>query len=484
MLFKSAAKEEAMKKGLALGMVIGGMVWNLPAFSAPNQTSEAYLQSVQQYMSEENQKSSFSKTSLYERSLVGMARIFLGDIEGARVLLESCLTDSRESEERLAGPQLWVALFALQYERITDERRYHSDAVEICKWYLALPRAQGLPAISNTNSDGVFWTQTVSLEDARLGTAVLRLASALSANAELKEKMEIEAANLEGEIQKWNQIPDGSFLLMASAPGALHKSFRLEKGIYLVANPELQAAQNAESVSEMLRSYWSRLSHQSLTDEEKAARYEITRRLAQSAENLLLWREENNLKVYDVSSTALLYGREEWYFPEGKKRARAAGVIPVCFDLFRGRWDLFSVASAAVNIAPASTSCRGKACLAPTSVQSQTPDALFEMARIYLLAGETEKAEKWAQACVDDPQAQANPAYADAVGSAWMILGKIQHDRSATASTKLMLTSADHYRSRRDVALNKIKTNYPTASVTAQNGVIRSVVQIIREMYN
>lgn len=431
-----------------------------PGMAFSKSDSAASFSLTYQFLKEEIVRPQAS--SLYEKSLIGLAFLFLGDAKLARAQLEKGIGIWSDAEEvQMGGSPLWLALLALQYERVTGDPQFRPTAEKICDQFCALPRYHGLPSMGAETLDGIPWMRIVSLENARLAIAVLRLASTA--------RYQKEAQRLEAALKKITPLPAGSFLLIGfeadSQTGAASQNFReyqLAKNVYLATEENLdRSVVAAGSTEELLRVYWDLMAASRLPQEEKTARYENLRRVVQSAENISEWLDENNLPR--------LNSEEDWFLPEGKKSLPAGhGIVSVCWDLFRGRWNPLGAELPQRKQAPVA--------------KAAAPSQLFEMARIQLVAGNTGKAEMLAQECVD--QYGHNPACADQVASAWLILGKIYHDRSQAASERLMFTTADDLQHKRDVAFNKVRTGYPTASVEAGSGFFSYVAEVIQNLYN
>lgn len=408
---------------------------------ATNSSSQTYYSAVRDFLSAEISKG--SEISLYEHSIVGLAFLALGDAALARQQVEKVVQDFQEAEELLAGEKLWFALLLLQYENVTHHAKFRSVAENICREYFTLPRYQGLPAVREAEMDGVPWQQVVSLEDARVGVAVLRLMAKIAVESRYQE----EAQRIEQATCQWRNLPKGSLLLMTMAPDDSATASPAADAVKLAPVAE-KFYVVTDGVEATLRAHrWIRI-----------------------VDLIQEWQEDAPNRIYDGRGAFSDGEAKEWYSPRPQmRRAGGCDVIAVCWDLFRRGWD------------PTSTELPAAA---PTnfSEKPENPATHFETARIYLLAGKQEKAERWAQACVDE--AGSDPVYSNQVASAWLILGKIYHDQASSADGQFKFEMADQLKAKRDYALREIQTGYPTASVADSSGFISYVVDVIKKLYN
>lgn len=63
------------------------------------------------------------------------------------------------------GPNMWIALFALHYDRLTGKKQYQELAEDIVLWAMKLPHHQGGAAMSNKDEWRAQWSKVVSTEN-------------------------------------------------------------------------------------------------------------------------------------------------------------------------------------------------------------------------------------------------------------------------------------------------------------------------------
>lgn len=443
-------KTQWLAGGLAAILAVSQAAWALP-----KSDKNIYYSLINKYLSEK-----ISAQDAYEHALVGLASLALGDFTRAGRELRSGLQDLEEREETKTAPTLWVALLALQYGRLSGDKSYQEVALQICRQFAAGPRFGGLPPVESEDRRDLPWGHIVCLEDARLGAAVLKLAG---------EEFHAEAARLEKGAARWAHLPKNSFLLMAmpsdagtgAASGGALKEHYLAKNLFLATDADLRGAIPAESTAALLQGCRGKL-----TDD----RFDALRRLLYAQNALLDWMEEPEARAYRVSGTAVLESRDEWFSPERGAASRPEkGTASVCWDFFKKGWNPYSA-----EVRPVGAS------MAKAELNSAA--ALFEMARLHLVAGEKKAAEALAQECAD--RYGSDPACADIVASSWLILGKMYHDQSRAASSRLMMTSAEKLEQKRDRAFSQVQRGYATASVTDSSSGFSYVTDVIKKIYN
>lgn len=467
----------AQKKSLSLILAVV-LMWASPAFSLRSMPSAPYQQSVYHFLKE---KSGTPEVSFFEHTLMGLSFLSLGDWDAAERQIGICLEIRMKGEHRLAGPELWLALLCFQYEQFTQNDAFRKMGENICAWYLSLPKYEGLPAMGESE-ERIPWGSIVSLEDAQLAKEVISMGAILTQDADLQKQFEAGVVSVSLGLKKWEAYPQNSFLLFGmfadheKTKTETRKAFTyaIANNIHIVTDHFFAEAATADSPWVFLRGYWSSLEKTGGEEQEKRQRYQKMRRVVQSLDNFLDWKEQNNLKVYDRSHTEYLSGSEEWFLPEEKKSSfNSRGVADVCFDFFQQSWNPLRLEPVEITDLEETP-----------SNDADHAAGLAHQAKLHLLAGETKKAEELAQQCVDLYGTNKEREIEEAVASSWLILGKIYHDLSGSASSKFKFSLADHYSSERDRAFQQVRQSYPTASVIQPKRAVNRVWDVIKKIYD
>lgn len=471
-----------MHRGRGVSVIVSlVLAWSTAAYSIQTQNKALYTQTVHQFLVQKDLSLSNQGVTLFEQTLMGLTFLALGDRGRAESQLNQALL--LEKEGHLSGPKLWLALFAIHFDQLTGQSTHTKKIEEICEWFCALPQYQGLPSMSEKFEGGAIpWFRIVSLEDAQLGLIVLEKGASVTPNKNKAQLFKTRATSLKKSLEKWSSYPENSFLLCGIASDEEMslplkeslKSYQMQTNVFLLSHHYYEGIQTADSPSSFLQLYWKHLQQQNSNAQARATQYKRMRGLIQSLESFLDWKYENNLKVYDRSHLAFLNKKEDWYLPErAKMKFRGQGIADVCFDFFLETWNPLGedLPKMALN--------RQK-----TEKESKGPQELAQKAKLHMLAGETDLAQKWAMTCVDQYGRSSDAPSAEAVATSWLILGKIYHDQSESASNQFKFTMADHYKEKRDQAFQEVERSYPTASVIDSRGPFKRVLQVIKEIYN
>jgi len=263
------------------------------AWALPKSDKTVYYSLIGKYLSE-----NVTFEDAYEHALVGLTAAALGDFGRSAREIRAGLRDLELREETRTAPVLWVALLALQHGRLSGDVSFSDVALQICRQFAALPRFGGLPAIAAEDGRDLPWGRIVSLEDARLGAAVMRLAG---------DEFAAEARRLEKSLKRWKHLPKNSFLMMAlPADGAAAaatgkpREHYLAKNLYLVSDADLSSAIPAETTAALFEACRAA----KLPED----RFEPLRKLIYSQNRFLDWMEEADARAYRMSGSALLEG--------------------------------------------------------------------------------------------------------------------------------------------------------------------------------
>ncbi len=457
------------KKGLVLFLIVVlGAQRNL--FSIETETSPARLMApfLDRYQATHN----LAVEALFERTLVGLAYLGLGEWEKAQIQLNLCKKMAAERESRLAGEELWLALFAFQFDLVTGQKKERAWGEALCQWYCDLPTYQGLPvAGKGVGPWGVDWESLVSLEDLRFAIPVLALAEKVSENKELKKKFHAKRSELEKVLPQWAGFPESSFLVVSlltdqqSQMKPQWQLYQIQKRLFLVVDKQYALGDAVSSEREILPVLWEKLSREKGSNRELY--YEKARRAVHSLEAFQTWKQENNLKVYDRSHLSFLNQEEGWFVPDAAKRNfNEKGVADICFDFFQQRWNPLVENE-------------------PILSEGETEATrLAAKARWYLLNGEHQRAEQTAKTCVDrfGPSATTQQDQ-DAVAACLLVIGKLYRDKADEAGSDFKFSMADRFEQQSDEALQKAARQYPTASVGNSRGNGKKLLSVIKDLY-
>lgn len=122
-----------------------------------------------------------NQASTYDQALAGMAFLILGDNKRAQNILEFYAERWKgegfgnfyftptgnpgiESTAHL-GPNMWIALLALHYDRVTEKDEYTGLAESIVRWAMKLPHYHGGAAMSDRDEWRAPWSKVISTEN-------------------------------------------------------------------------------------------------------------------------------------------------------------------------------------------------------------------------------------------------------------------------------------------------------------------------------
>lgn len=148
------------------------------------------------------------QAATYDQGLAGIAFLELGAIKKAKEILDFYNKKWKgngfsnfyfvptgdpglESTVHL-GPNMWIALLGLHYNRITKSDRYMKLVVSMVKWTFELNHFHGGVAMSNANEWRAPWTEVVSTENNIDYYVVLEILSQRIKDLTLKEKIKNE----------------------------------------------------------------------------------------------------------------------------------------------------------------------------------------------------------------------------------------------------------------------------------------------------
>lgn len=154
-------------------LVQGMHRWLLSQQNQKTGIVESYRPTVDVYLEKQ--------AATYDQALAGLAFLVLGDKERAKDILEFYKekwdgsgfsnfyftptgNSGIESTVHL-GPNIWIALLALHYDRVTGKDKYVDLAKTIVEWAIKLPHYRGGVAMSNRDEWRAPWTKVVSTEN-------------------------------------------------------------------------------------------------------------------------------------------------------------------------------------------------------------------------------------------------------------------------------------------------------------------------------
>lgn len=148
------------------------------------------------------------QAATYDQALAGLCFLVLGDAKKAKAILDFYKAKwkgkgfsnfyftptGNPGIEGIAhlGPNLWIALLALHYDRITGKHQYISLAEDIVKWAMSLPHYHGGAAMSDQDEWRAPWTKVVSTENNIDYYAVLNILGDRTKDFDLKERVQQE----------------------------------------------------------------------------------------------------------------------------------------------------------------------------------------------------------------------------------------------------------------------------------------------------
>lgn len=458
------------KQGLAILLF---MMLALPhkTFSVETTNHPLTTKSITPFLDQYQRSGSLAVEGLFEQSLVGLSYLGLGEIEKAERQMKLCQKIASQRVVALTGHQLWLALFAFQFDQVAGKKKYSAWGEALCKEVLDLPSYQGLPVMGNGKGEwGVDWECFVSLEDVRLSLSVFALAEKMTQHKGLKKRLHQRRETLSQELASWDRFPENSLVLFSilkdrDALGDVESHiFKVKENLFFVTDKRLSPVYR-ESEEKMLHSFWEKIQKSEL--KKKVVHYEKVRCSINALKAFKLWKKENDFKLYDRSHLSFLSEKEEWFLPElAKRQLKEKGVADICFEFFQQQW----------NPLTEIRSIQGSEQAEATYLASQ--------AKWHLVQGQKVKAEQLAKDCVDrfGPVARTEEEK-DAVASSLLVIGKIYRDKADMAEYEFKFNLSDHFEQKSDQALQKVVRHYPTASVVESKGTVRKLIEIIKDIY-
>jgi len=149
-----------------------------------------------------------NQAATYDQALAGLVFLVLDDAKNAKKILEfyenkwdgkgfcnfyfTLDGESGIESTRHLGPNMWIALLALHYERITGQRDYRQLVCDMVSWAMTLPHYKGGAAMSDKDEWRAPWSKVVSTENNIDYYSVLNILEARIDDKVLKEKIKIE----------------------------------------------------------------------------------------------------------------------------------------------------------------------------------------------------------------------------------------------------------------------------------------------------
>lgn len=148
------------------------------------------------------------QAATYDEALAGLSFLILGDKKTAQAIIDFYNRNwngngfsnfyftptGNPGIEGIAhlGPNLWIALLALHYDRLAGKDEYEGLAVNIVKWAMSLPHYRGGAAMSNRDEWRAPWTKVVSTENNIDYYSVLDILEKRVKDPKLRAKIEQE----------------------------------------------------------------------------------------------------------------------------------------------------------------------------------------------------------------------------------------------------------------------------------------------------
>lgn len=191
------------------------------------------------------------QASTYDQALAGLAFLVLGDIKKAQAILDfynrkwkgngfsnfyftPTGNPGLEGIEHL-GPNMWIALLALHYDRITGKKVYTKLAEDIVRWAMSLPHYRGGCVMSSRDEWRAPWSKVVSTENNIDYYAVLSILKNRIKDDKLRDKIEREKYGVLTFLRKTAYDKKNGGVFRGFHEGKVDKEHALDTVTWLVA---------------------------------------------------------------------------------------------------------------------------------------------------------------------------------------------------------------------------------------------------------
>jgi len=141
------------------------LIWASPINAVITVSPDPFKASKVPYSVNKKTQASNEIQPLFEHCLKALSFLSTGDLIQAQSQLDLCLKLSKESNFKLAGPQLWLALLIFQFEQLSGNATYRKIGEANCLWFCELPQYQGLPAMSDLEThEQIPWNKRESFQ--------------------------------------------------------------------------------------------------------------------------------------------------------------------------------------------------------------------------------------------------------------------------------------------------------------------------------
>lgn len=190
------------------------------------------------------------QAATYDQGLAGLAFLILGDTKRAQNILEFYskrwdgngfsnfyfTPTGNPGIERTVhlGPNMWIALLALHYNKMTGKDRYMDLVESIVKWAIKLPHYQGGAAMGNKDEWRAPWTKVVSTENNIDYYTVLTMLLENINNLKFKEELERERFGVIDFLSKTAYDKKNGGIYRGFHEGKVDKEYALDTIAWLV----------------------------------------------------------------------------------------------------------------------------------------------------------------------------------------------------------------------------------------------------------
>ena len=191
------------------------------------------------------------QAATYDQALAGLAFLLLGEKKKARAILDfyndkwegECFCNfyftptggsGLESTTHL-GPNMWIAILALHYDRITKGNRYNKLVENIVRWAMKLPHYKGGAVMSSKDEWRAQWTKVVSTENNIDYYTVLNILGNNTTDSKLRQEIKIEKDRIIDFIRNTAYDKETGGVFRGFAKGVIDDQYALDTITWLVA---------------------------------------------------------------------------------------------------------------------------------------------------------------------------------------------------------------------------------------------------------
>lgn len=191
------------------------------------------------------------QAATYDQALAGLSFIILGDMKKAQAILDfyKAKWDGKGFSNfyftptgnpgiegtRHLGPNLWIALLALHYDRAAAKSQYQKLAEDIVRWAMGLPHYMGGAAMSNLDEWRAPWSKVVSTENNIDYYAVLSILEGRIRDPKLADKIRREKFGIIDFLRKTVYDMEGGGIYRGFHEGVVDREYALDTITWLAA---------------------------------------------------------------------------------------------------------------------------------------------------------------------------------------------------------------------------------------------------------